>query len=150
PRLGDLPVLLNLREPPFARRLPEAIAARLAALGRPRVDILALWVEDVADLKGGVMLQMLRRLREQGVVGHIGLGHADIRNVEWLALHPPARALVMPFSLAEQDARFRAIGKAEEYGMARIAAAPPGIDVDAMRFALGAHDLALPVLDVPI
>ncbi len=149
PRLADLPVLLNLREPAFARRLAGPDRGQASRPGPVALDMLALWVADVADLKGGAMMQTLRRLHDEGVVGYLGLGHLDVRNVEWLALHTPARVLVLPFSLEDQAARYRAITAARDYGMACVAAAP-AVGVDAIRFALGASGWVLPVLEAPL
>lgn len=150
PNLADLPVLLRVREPAFARQLPDLLNRRFAALGRNSIEIVMLEVDEVADLKGGGMMQTLTQWREAKRILHLGLAHEDVRNVEWLARSTPARALSVPLSLADQSARYRTIPAAVEFGMARVAAAPPDDDGDALRFALGTADLALPVLDRPL
>ncbi|MCX5658245.1 MAG: hypothetical protein NTW19_00815 [Planctomycetota bacterium] len=150
PHLGDLPILLRLLEPAFARQLPELLRRRFEALGRQAVTAVSIEVEDVADLKGGSLIQTLREWRDAGRIRHIAFGHADVRNVEWLAKNTPAHLLTMPFSLADQSARHRAIVAAREFGMARVAAEPPADDGVSLRFALGSAGLVLPVLDRPL
>ncbi len=148
PAAAGLPVLLGVREPAFSRRLPALIESRMRAIGRDRVDLLALWVQDTAQLKGGSAMQTLFELRRNGRAGEIALAHEDVREVEWLALNTAARALVAPYGLHDQSARYRALAAAHEHGMACIAIA--GSDPASIRFALGEADRALPVLAGPI
>lgn len=149
PHIGNLPVLLGVREPSFARRLPGAIEARLDALGRDHVDILMLHADDPQELKGGGMLQTMFHLRQQGKVAHLGLAHEDIRAVEWIAANAAVRVLAARYSLADQAGRYRALPAADEYGMATLSLTSPENDAD-LRFALAQRELALPVLDRPL
>ncbi|MEX0744190.1 MAG: hypothetical protein WD118_01200, partial [Phycisphaeraceae bacterium] len=77
PKLGDLPVLLVVPEPSFARRLPASIEKRMEALGRERIETLMLQVDEVTELKSGGLLQTLFNLRDRGAVAHLGLASDD-------------------------------------------------------------------------
>jgi hypothetical protein len=149
------PVLVGLREPDFVRRLPGRVKDRLEALSLPRVEVLALWIEDPQDLKGGGLLQALFDLRDTGVTRYIGLVCRDAPAAEWLAMNSAVRVLGVPFHLSDQSARYRALPTAAEHGMAclalgRAAATTAEGDEQAIRHALGDSARALPVLDAPI
>jgi hypothetical protein len=152
---GDLPLLLGVHEPEFSRRLPELVNRRVAALGRARVELLVLWVDDSRSLKGGGALQGLFKLREQGVIGHLGLAHQDVREAEWLALHTHGRAILTPYHLADQAARYRLFDAAEEHGMVVIATGAwadgkySPIEPESEAFSLAESARALPILSAP-
>jgi hypothetical protein len=157
PHLGGLPVMLGFEEPPFARAVRDTVLGRMTALGRDRVDVLTMWVDQTADLKGGSVLQVIRALREEGRIDELGLAHHDVREAEWLALRTTARLLAMPYHLGDQAARYRALEAAREHGMACLACGPmedrataiPD-DEKSLRFALAEHARGLPVLDAPL
>lgn len=145
PHLCDVPLMLGVAEPEFARQLPAVIARRLDAAGRERVELLLLRVTEPAELKSGGLLQVVFDLRERGVIGELALATDDVLAAEWLALNTAARAIVLPWSSTDQSARYRAIGAAREYGMACLA-----LTDDDHAFHLGTADIVLPVLDRPI
>lgn len=165
PHLHGAPIMLIMREPRFARQFDDDLKSRLASLGVDRLAVLALWSHDPADLKSGGVMQRMAALRERGVVSHLGLVHTDVRQAEWIASHTNVRVLGMPYGLADQSARYRAIAAAHEYGMACVAMppqpatngddAPPTLrlaqpqEADALRFAAGEGARALPILDRP-
>jgi hypothetical protein len=142
--------MLTLAEPRFARTFREDILLRLQWLGLDRAEVIVLSVNDAQELKGGGLLQVLFDLRAQGVVGEIGLAHANDRTAEWLALHSAARVLVTDYSLGNQSARYRTLQTARDYGMAVVALHPPARNQPSLRFALGQAATVLPVLDHPL
>ncbi len=146
PHLRDLPVMLVVEEPPFARQFADRIAARMALLGRAAIDVLTLRVEDPAELKSGHLLQTLGAVRDAGRCRHLGLATDDVRSAEWLALNTTARVLVLPWSHHDQSARYRALSTAADYGMACVALSPD----HHLPFALGVAHLVLPLLDRPL
>ena len=101
-------------------------------------------------------MQGLFKLRDEGVIGHIGLAHADVREIEWLARHTNARLLVTPYHLATQSARYRALTAAEEHGMVVVATGDwedgrwSPIDATSAAFSLADAARALPVLSEPV
>lgn len=147
PHLGDLPVMLVVNEPVFARQFAAAIEDRMTALERERVEILCLRVEDPAELKSGSLLQTLYALREEGRAGNLGLSTTDVRSAEWLAMHTAVRVLQLPWSEADQSARHRALPAAREHGMTCIGMEAPAADA---AFLLAAAEWVLPVLDSPL
>lgn len=158
PQLAGRPVMLAIREPSFARRLGDLIRAKLQCLALPRVEILTLWVDQIMDLKGGSMLQTLQACRERGLARNIGLALRDSRDAEWAATHTSVRLVALPYHLADQSARYRALETIEQYGMAALALGPAGDDrlrpaaeeESSLRFALVESRRALPLLDRPI
>ncbi len=147
PSAVQCPVALGVAEPAFARRLPDLVRDRIAALQISSADLLVLWVEDPADLKGGALMQSLHDLRERGEIGEIGLGHTNPLAIEWMAINTAARFLVFPYNLSEQSAAYRAIQAAHDHSMGCLAlqgSEPSG--VEAVRFALGRADDVLPVM----
>ncbi len=157
PFLKSLPIMVGFHEPPFSRSVRGLVEKKLAALGRQRIDVLTMWIDLTADLKGGGMLQAMRALRDEGLIGEIGLAHGDAREIEWIAQRTGARLLVLPYSLGDQTARFRAIDTAHEYGMACLAVGsinevtkPIPHDTASLRFALAEHSRALPLLSEPL
>lgn len=145
----DLPILLGVAEPLFARQLEGEITRRMKLLGRDRLDALVLHVDDPAEIKSGGMLQTMFTLRERGVVGCVGLAHRDPRAVEWLAQHTSVRLLGVSYSLTDQSTAYRALPAASEYGMSAYALECPEDD-GAIRYALAQTERVLPVLDRPI
>jgi hypothetical protein len=146
--LPDLPVMLCVAEPTFARQLSAELESRLAALGRPTIEVLTLQVKDPAELKSGGLLQTLFAMREAGRVRHIGLATHDVLAAEWLALNTAARVLQLPWSQADQSARYRAVPAAIDYGMTCIALQPTA--PRDTPYALAAGSLVHPLLDRPI
>ncbi|MFA9477864.1 hypothetical protein ACERK3_06090 [Phycisphaerales bacterium AB-hyl4] len=149
PQLADLPVMLIMPEPSFARRFPGSIESRMQALGRDRLDALMLHVDDVTELKSGGLLQTMFDLRTSNVVTHLGLASDDPRGVEWLAGNTAVRLLGVPYSLTDQAVRHRALPAAAEYGMAAVALTSPA-DEAGLRFALAERERVLPLLDRPL
>lgn len=145
--VGDLPVMLVMPEPPFARQFAPAIESRMTALRREHVDILGLHVTDPAELKGGSLLQTLHAMRDNGRAGHLALATDDVLAGEWLATNTAVRVLQLPWSETEQSARYRALPAAREHGMACVTLAA---DQTQAPFLLGGTDLVLPVLDGPL
>ncbi|MEX0653157.1 MAG: hypothetical protein WD534_07825 [Phycisphaeraceae bacterium] len=163
PHVAGLPVLLIVAEPSFARRLPGQIEQRMAALGRSHVEALMLRVDEPTELKSGGLLQTLFGLRDRGAVDHLGLASHDPLAVEWLAGNTAVRLLGLPYSLADQTVRWRALARAAEYGMATISLTPPPeppgppesppprpVDEAGLRFALAEAGRVLPLLDRPL
>lgn len=160
--INAMPIMLCIREPRFARRLNEQLEDRMAAVGRDRVDIVTMWVNDPADLKGGALLQQLGAWREAGRIGAIGLAHEDVRAVEWLAINAGVRVLMTIYNMADQAARYRTLPTADDYGIACVAlqdgdgtARCDGADrdpiaPDAAAFALAEATRALPLFDAPL
>ncbi len=149
PHTAELPVLLGIAEPAFARQLRDSIMNKLALLGRDSIDALVLHVDDPAEIKSGGMLQTMFELRDKGIVGQMGLAHPDAQVAEWLSINAAVRLIGLAYDLADQSAAYRAIPSAYEYGMSPFALTCPQTD-DAIRFALAQTPLALPVLDRPI
>lgn len=147
--LADLPVLLIVPEPSFARRLPATIEKRMQAVGRKRIEALMLRVDEVTELKSGGLLQTMFNLRDRGAVAHLGLASDDPLAVEWLAGNTAVRLLGVPYALDEQAVRHRALAKTAEYGMAAVALTSPADDA-ALRFALAERERVLPVVDRPL
>ena len=143
------PVMLGLHEPSFARRLPELVRRDLEALALPRIEVLTLWIEDPQDLKSGGLLQTMFAMRDEGLVRYIGIACEDALVAEWVVMNTAARVIAMPHHLTDQSARHRALDTAEEHGYVCLATGPHTATPEAMRFALGSSDLALPVLDAP-
>jgi hypothetical protein len=112
------PIALSIAEPQFTRTFTPMVLDRLARLNRPSADLLILNVQDPADLKAGGLPRQMQLLRELKKIGQIGLHHTDVLQIEWLASHTTARVLAFPYRMAHQLARYRAIEKAAEYGMA--------------------------------
>ncbi len=149
PHTADLPVLLGVAEPAFARHLPGTIMHRMSLLGREKVDALILHIDDPAEIKSGGMLQTLFSLRDSGAVGCLGLAHRDPLVAEWLAINTAVRLLGVSYSLDDPSARHRAVSKADEYGMSTFALNSPKNE-QAVRFALAENHRVLPVMDRPI
>ncbi len=150
-RIDKHPVLLVIAEPTFARRFEPEVLRRMELLGLQRVDALVLRVEDPAEVKSGGILQTMFSLREQDVVGSLGLAHEDPRAAEWLAMHSAVRLMGVNYSLADQSARHRALGQVQAHGMSAFTISSPDVtDLEAVRFALGDAGRVLPVLDRPI
>ena len=146
PALGDLPVLLGIDEPDFARQLEGNITRRIQHLQRERVDALVLHVQDPAEIKSGGVLQTMFTLRDRGIVGCLGLAHPDASVAEWLSINAAVRLLGVSYSLDNQQARYRTIGSANDYGMSCVALGCPADD-KAVSFALSQRDSVLPVLN---
>ncbi len=147
--LGDMPLLLGIAEPAFARQLEDHVMRRLALLGRTHAQALVLHVDDPAEIKSGGMLQTLFALRDRGVIDCIGLAHPDANVVEWMSQNTAVRVMGVCYSLQDQSARHRAVPTADGYGMAAFSLSCPQDD-QAMRFALAQGHSVLPVLDRPI
>jgi hypothetical protein len=146
------PVLVGMTEPRFTRRLASMALARLAALGLHGAEVLALQVDDPAELKAGGALQALFELRNEGIINHLGLIHADPRMAQWLAINTPARAILTGYGLHDMHARHRALPAAAEHGMDCLSASLFGghASLDALRFAWAERSRCLPVLRQPI
>ncbi len=149
PYMADMPVLLGVGEPAFARQLRDTILRRMTAIGRDRLDALVLHVEDPAEIKSGGMLQTMFELRDTGVVGFLGLAHPDAHVAEWLSINAAIRLLGLGYSLADQSAAYRAIPSASDYGMSAYTLTCPQTD-EGIRFALAQTHRALAVLDRPV
>lgn len=152
-RVGELakslPVMLCMNEPDFVRRLDEQVRQRVAQLNATKVAAVIIRVEELPELKAGGILQALFTLRERGVIEQVGLEVQDARGAEWLSPQTAARVLMLPYSLADQSARYRALSLAQEMGQLCIASAP-AVDVNdaqSLAFALGESERVLPVLD---
>ncbi len=138
-------VMLSVREPEFTRRLPGLIEQKMKSLGRSVIDVLSLWVSDEpSSLKSGSSLQIVFDFRSRGLVRWLGLGHDDVRAVEWFAKHTPARVLQIPHHMDDLSAHYRAIAAAEEFGMACVAQPCSHTD-QAWRLALGHNNKVLPI-----
>ncbi len=145
-----LPILLRMDEPDFVRRFESQVRARLAQLGRESVEIIAVNVQDTSELKSGGLLQSLFLMREQKVLRHVGLSTQEVLAAEWMSQHTAARVLMYPFSLGQQDARYRVFPLVKELGQLSIASEVTREDGDSLAFALGAAGLVLPVRDRPL
>ncbi len=110
-------VMLMFDEPRFARRLKDNVLERINALGLAKVELLMMCVDDVAGLKAGSMMQTLGELKDEGLVGELGLFAQDVRWAEWLAINTGVRAIGTEFDLHNQDARYRTIETINGYGM---------------------------------
>lgn len=120
-RLQSLPVLVILREPSFARYLRANLIKWLEALGRDRIDLVGLEVDEIRDLKAGGLVQPLVDARARGQIGQFGFVGETANDAEWLALNSSGRFIITAYSLKEQAAGYRAMAAAREYGMAVIA-----------------------------
>lgn len=147
-----MPVMLCMDEPAFVRRLDEQVRKRVAQLKQDKAAGVILRVEELSELKAGGLLQALFSLREQGVIDHVGLAAEDVRGAEWLAPQTAARVLRLPYSLADQSARYRALPLAAEMEQLCIASQLIAdiTDETALAFALGDASRVLPVLDKPL
>jgi hypothetical protein len=148
-RAASCPIMLIEPEPVFVRRFRETIVQHLKKMKRDRIDVIALHVEEPADLKAGGLAQIMMRLREQRIVDHIGVCHGDVRSAEWLIENSGARVLGIRYGLAEQHAAYRTIPKATEYDMACLRLNPPKDGAD-LRFALSDSARVLPLCDRPL
>jgi hypothetical protein len=149
PHTDGLPVLLGIAEPAFARQLESAVMQRLSLMSRDSIDALVLHVQDPAEIKSGGMLQTMFSLRDRGVVGCLGLAHADPNVAEWLSINAAVRLLGVSYSLEDPSARHRALPSAAEYGMSAFSLRCP-MDDSGLRFALAEARRVLPVMDRPI
>ncbi len=147
--VGQMPVLLGVREPAFARQLRGLIERRLATLGRDRVSAVVMWCDEAVDLKGGHMPATLQALRDAGTIQAYGLAHDDPLAIEWIVQNVGARIAVTRYGLHEQTARYRALPTAEEYGYLCMAMLERS-DEASLRFALAESARALPILDCPL
>lgn len=143
------PVLLEVREPRFARTLPALVQKQMDAIELTSVEVLSMRINEPEDLKGGSTLQTLFQLRDQGVARHIGLACHDARQAEWIARHTAVRVLTLPYHLEDQSACFRALDAAKEHGMACLAVGVSPEHAPSIRFALGATAQALPLFSQP-
>lgn len=155
----DIPVALEVHEPTFARRFRQHIEERIAALGRSKVELLVLRVQEPQDLKGGSLLQTMFELRSSALAENLGLWSEDVRGAQWLAENTAVRVMGFPYSLEDQSAGFAAVSAAHDYGMACLTRFPhrdPASDLwlsdelDSLRFALGRCSQVLPVLSKPL
>lgn len=149
---GQMPVMICMHEPDFARRLAEQIRKRIAQLNREKIAGVILRVEELSDLKAGGVLHAMFGLREEGAIEHVGLATQDARGAEWLSPQTAARVLMLPYSLDDQSARYRALTLVGEMGQFCIASEPLA-DVNneaVLSFALGESARVLPVLDQPL
>lgn len=149
PASADLPIMLGIQEPAFARHLRDLITRRMELLGRDTLDALVLHVDDPAEIKSGGMLQTMFDLRDQGIVASLGLAHPDANVAEWLSMNAAVRLVGVAYGLADQSADHRAIKSIASYGMSAFALDGPQDD-PAIRFALARTDRILPVLDRPV
>lgn len=147
-----MPVILCMNEPDFVRRFEAQVRARVAELESESVAGVILRVEELSDLKAGGLLHTLFTLREQGVVKHVGVAAEDARGAEWLSPQTASRILMLPYSLADQSARYRALPLAADMEQLCIASEPvqQSHDADALAFALGEAHRVLPVMDRPL
>lgn len=150
PPAGLFPVMLCIEQPVFARRLPEVVARCMGLLSLTKADVLTIRVDEAQELKGGGVLQQAFKLRDQGVVQHIGLATDDVRGAEWMALHTAVRVLMFPYGLEDEGARYRLLVAAEDSGMTCLTTIAGGGGDDAVRFALGESSKVLPVFDRPL
>lgn len=148
-RATSCPMMLIEKEPVFVRHFRETILRHLDALRRSSIDVIAVHVEEPADLKAGGLMQTMMQLRDQGVVRHIGVCHGDARAAEWLVENAGARVLGTHYGLTNQHAAHRVIPKAAEYGMACIRLTPT-VNEDDLRFALMESNRVLPLCNQPI
>lgn len=153
----QMPVMLCMNEPDFARRMESQVLARIASLQCEKVAGVILRVEELSDLKSGGLLHALFSLREEGVIAHVGVAAQDARGAEWLSPQTAGRVLMLPYALADQSARYRALPLAADMEQLCIASDPvpvsaqaDGLDADALAFALGESNRVLPVLDRPL
>jgi hypothetical protein len=149
PHTDNLPILLSIAEPPFARQLQDAVTQRIQHLGRDSIDALILHLDDPAEIKSGGMLQTMFSLRDRGIVQSLGLAHPDPQVAEWLSINAAVRLLGVHYSLEHQAPGYRAITSANDYGMSTFALHCP-TDDPAVRFALAQADRVLPVMEQPI
>lgn len=151
--LGPLPLLLTIRLPQFTRRLAGEVIRRLGLLERDRADGLLLELSDqdaAADLKSGHAMQVMQQLREQGVARWLGLSHPNVTELEWMIGRLPIHLLAIPYGLSQQQAGYRLLAKAAEYGLACLMQNPLTADAggDAQAFALADHPISQSVLPV--
>ena len=147
-----MPVMICMPEPDFARRFGDQIRKRVAQLNRDKIAGVILRVEELSDLKAGGVLHAMFSLREEGLIEHVGVATEDARGAEWLSPQTAARVLMLPYSLEDQSARYRALPLAADMGQLCIASEPVA-DVSheaALAFALGESARVLPVLDRPL
>ncbi|MCC5830743.1 MAG: hypothetical protein JJU36_14955 [Phycisphaeraceae bacterium] len=116
-RSDGMPRLMILAEPAFMRRLRADILRRIDWMGGGPPEAVLLRAEDVSELKGGMALQTLLDLRSSGAIGSFGFMHDDVRSVEWLVENTGPFVLGMPWSRDDQQAAYRAVPKALEYGI---------------------------------
>ncbi len=146
--LTGLPVLVVLREPAFARYLTASIKDWLSALGRSSIDLVALELDEIRDLKAGGLVQPLVDARARGEIGAYGFVGETANDAEWLALNTSGRFVMTSYGLENQTAAYRALATASEYGMAVISeSGPEGLQADprATAFALAQAAKALPI-----
>lgn len=137
----DLPVVLAIHEPRFARQLPGIVAKALQQLGIEKLWGIAIRPDNAADFKSGRLLQTLLEYRQQGVIQHVGIFHEDVRTVEWAVENAGPHFIAFPFSVEMQDARYRLIGKAQEFQVGMFAFTPAGEEgAESIGFLLGARD----------
>ncbi|MEQ9453216.1 MAG: hypothetical protein RLN76_01315 [Phycisphaeraceae bacterium] len=152
--VGHSPVLVIVEEPSFARYLSAGLDRWREALGRQRLDLVALSVDEIRDLKGGGLLQPLVDGRAAGKIGAIGFVGDTANDTEWLAMNTAGRFLITRFTLKDQSAWYRAIPTATEYGMTVIGEVADDVGEDGglggAAFALGRSPQVLPMRATPL
>ena len=105
---------------------------RLAALGRTDCDAVLLQDVETDSLKAGRPFHRLAQLRDAGLTKFIFLDAINAEVAEWMVENTPARAVAVPFGLADQNASFRLVGTAAEMGTKLLSrrVRTPKIDVD--------------------
>lgn len=130
---------------PRTSRLVEDCLSRLGQGG-----FAGLWLHDLTpnDAKAGWPFHRVSQLRQRQQVNWSFVECPDTAIAEWMVEHSPAHAITVPFSLADQSAKYRILPAAAELGTA-ILTRPDAHTPEELRFLASEEQLTAMVLPLP-
>jgi hypothetical protein len=160
-RLRSLPsanVVLGVTAAEFVSRTRRAEVERLDALRPLRCAAMLVQSAGPSEMKSGGPFHRLNNLRNAGRCDFVFAEAETVADGEWMIGNTPAHAVVLPFGVADQTARFRVLAAAEELGTAVIVRTPHAAAWDApkldraaeLAFALSHPAVAMVVEPLPV
>ena len=120
-RVGeDVVLILGMRAEELDRRAIQRVKDRLARIGRERCEGILIEKATLEAIKAGGPFHRLMQMRDQGIVQLFLIEAADASLAEWMVEQTPVDAVVMPYGIMDQGVAYRALGTAEESGVAVI------------------------------
>lgn len=117
-------ILLGMTAGGLHARAAKWVEARLAVLGLRGCAGILIESADPGQIKSGGPFHRLMQLRDRGLAELSLVEARDGPTAEWLVDNTPAHAVVLPFGLRDQSARYRIFESAMELQVGLIAVPP--------------------------
>ena len=136
-----------------AKRARESVFESMERLGVDRIDLINVHDIEFADLRQvcDETLPALVELREQGVVGHVGITDLQLENLQWVVEHVPAGTVESVLNFCHyclcDDKLLDFLDFFEAHGIGVINASPLSMGLLSSRGAPAWHPAPAPLQD---